>query len=398
MTSGATFVDEELLSRVPRWRNYFAAKLGFRNHWYPIRFSRDVAENIVVQAKLLGESILLKRIDGKVYAIRDRCIHRGVRLSQKIECYSRGTITCWYHGFTYKWDTGLLCDVIASPETSIIGKKKITTYPVEEAKGLIFVFVGDDGFEVPPLRNDVPPTFLDDDMYFQGYAYEVNSNWRLGVENAFDPLHIYIHRESPLVPNTQRSMPLGHRAGGSNDILVEAPDGPKGMRSATFVEGRDSNQVQPLYEGKVEGRTVVFGTKMHDTPEEAAKKRTTGHFVCLPGVVRIDNFPFTGLTQLEWSVPVTADQHIFLAVIGQRCADEAARQEFDHAFWHRWKPIALESFNNQDVAAREALQPFYAQDRHWLEETLIREDGGILAWRLLCHRHARGLQLPEHVD
>src|SRR5580692_7638376 len=148
-----SFVDEEILKKVPRWRNYLAAKLGFRNHWYPIRFSRDVPENQVVKAKLLGESILLKRINGKVFAIRDRCIHRGVRFSEKIECYTEGTITCWYHGFTYKWDSGVLCDVIASPGNPIIGKKKVTTYPVEEAKGLVFVFVGDEGFDVPPLRH-----------------------------------------------------------------------------------------------------------------------------------------------------------------------------------------------------------------------------------------------------
>ena len=55
--------------------------------------------------QLLGENILLKRIDGKVYAIRDRCLHRGVQLSRKLECYTKDTITCWYHGFTYRFET-----------------------------------------------------------------------------------------------------------------------------------------------------------------------------------------------------------------------------------------------------------------------------------------------------
>ena len=67
-----------------------------------------------------------------MYGIKDRCIHRGVRFSHKIECYTRDTITCWYHGFTYKWDSGVLCDVIASPDTPIIGKRKVKSYPVRD--------------------------------------------------------------------------------------------------------------------------------------------------------------------------------------------------------------------------------------------------------------------------
>jgi len=348
----------------------------------------------------LGENVLLKRIDGKVYAIKDRCIHRGVRLSRKIECYTRDTITCWYHGFTYKWDTGILCDVIASPDTPIIGKRKVKSYPVREAKGLIFVFVGDDDYPVPDLSLDVPPWLLDDDMYLQGSSYPVKANWRLGCENGIDPLHIYIHRESRLVPNTQRSIPLGHRVnpkGEDNRVLVEEADGPKGVRSGEFREGAGSSFI-PLYEGKVQGQVVVTSTKMHTTPEEAKLKRTTGDFICVPGVLRVDNFPYHGLFQFEWYVPITEDSHLYIITIGKRCANDQERAEYDHAFWHRWKPESLEGFNNDDITAREALQPFYSSDRNWLEETLIREDQSVVKWREVCHRHARGIQLPKHVD
>jgi carbazole 1,9a-dioxygenase len=395
-----TFVDEELLKKVPRWRNYLAAKLGFRNHWYPIRFSREIAENAVVPVTLLGEHILLKRIDGKIYAIKDKCIHRGVRLSEKVECYTRGTITCWYHGFTYKWDSGVLCDVIASPETSIIGKRKIKTYPTREAKGLVFVFVGDDDYPLPDLSTDVPPTFLDDDMYVQGASYPVKSNWRIACENGIDPLHIYIHRESKLVPNTQRSIPLGHTASAAYEaaeVVVEEEGKPKGITHSIFREG-EQNSSMPLYEGKIEGRVVVQSTKMHSTPEEAREKRTTGSYVCLPGALRVDNFPYRGLFQFEWYVPISEDTHLYIITIGKRCATNQERSEYDHEFWHRWKPESLEGFNNDDIKAREALQPAYSKDRRWLEETLIREDKSIVTWRELCHRNGRGLQLPCHVD
>ena len=65
--------------------------------------------------QLLGEKLLIKRIDGKVYAIRDRCLHRGVPLSRKPDCYTKDTITCWYHGYTYRFQTGELVNILAVP-------------------------------------------------------------------------------------------------------------------------------------------------------------------------------------------------------------------------------------------------------------------------------------------
>ncbi|MDR3513378.1 MAG: Rieske 2Fe-2S domain-containing protein [Caulobacteraceae bacterium] len=392
--TGDSFVDEALLKRVPRWRDYLEAKLGFRNHWYPVCFSREAPESEVKPVKLMGVDILLKRIDGKVYAMRDRCIHRGVKLSEKVECYTRSTITCWYHGFTYRWDNGVLCDVIASPNTPLIGRKKIQTFPVEEAKGLVFVFMGDEDYVPHPLSQDVPPTFLDDDMSVVGAAYTVGSNWRLGCENGIDDLHIYLHRESPLVPNTQRSLPLGHTDRPDDYFLLHEAEGePKGVSTRTFKDAAPM-----AYEGSVEGRVVVHGTKMHQSPEEAAKKRTTGHFIAVPGVLRVDNFPYVGRFQFEWYVPLTEDSHLYIITIGKRCATDEERAEHEHEYVHRWRPVSLEGFNNQDIMAREALQPFYNNDRNWLEETLVREDNGIVHWREVCHRASQGVQKPSDVS
>ena len=388
-----SFVEERLLRKVPRWRNYLEAKLGFRNHWYPVMFSREIAEDEVKTAKLMGEDILLKRIDGQVFAIRDRCIHRGVKFSDKVECFTRTTVTCWYHGFTYKWDSGTLCDIIASPNTPIIGKRKVRSYPVQEAKGLVFVFLGDEDYTPHDLSLDVPPTFLDEDMEVCGASYPVQSNWRLGCENGIDDLHIYLHRQSPLITNTQRSLPLGHTNRPDDYFEVHEAEGePKGVATRTFKDAAPM-----AYEGRVEGKVVVTGTKLHQTAEEAAKKRTTGHYVCLPGVLRVDNFPFVGLYQFEWYVPLTADSHLYIITIARRCASEEERVEFRHDFQHRWKPNSLEGFNNEDVFAREALQGFYNHDSNWLEETLVREDNGIILWREMCHRNSTGVQKPSDV-
>ena len=380
------FVDEGLLRRVPSWRNYLAAKLGFRNHWYPIKFSHELGEGEVAPVTLCGERILLKRIDGRVHALKDRCVHRGVRLSRKIECYTADTITCWYHGFTYRWSDGQLCDILAVPDSKAIGRRRLRSYRVEEAKGVIFVFIGDDDFAVPPLAEDVAPMFLDPDMAICGSSYVVKSNWRLGAENGFDGIHVYIHRESPLIINTHRSLPIGHMTKTHSHRVDDAPGGPKGLHDEF------TNHVS-VYEGKIQGQTVLKGTKS----SEGGPRRTTGASIWLPGSMRIDNFPDTGLFQFEWYVPVTEDTHLYLITLGKRVSSEAERRAFTHEFVHRWKPVSLESFNDQDIAAREATQEFYGNDWGWIEEGLIEADSPIVRWRELCHKYARGVQAPHHL-
>ena len=77
--------------------------------------TESVAEYVITVALML-----LKRIDGKVYAIRDRCLHRGVPLSRKPDCYTKDTITCWYHGYTYRFQTGELVNILAVPDSRLI--------------------------------------------------------------------------------------------------------------------------------------------------------------------------------------------------------------------------------------------------------------------------------------
>jgi hypothetical protein len=62
--SGSPIQDEGVLpdkdDETPRrpWRAYFEAELGFRNHWYPAFFSRQLAEGECCGQVMLGERIL----------------------------------------------------------------------------------------------------------------------------------------------------------------------------------------------------------------------------------------------------------------------------------------------------------------------------------------------------
>jgi carbazole 1,9a-dioxygenase terminal dioxygenase component len=383
----AGFVPQEILDRVRVGREYVAAKYGFRNFWYPAMLSSDIGEGEVRPVTLLGERILLRRVDGRVLGIRDRCLHRGVAMSRKIECYTRDTITCWYHGFTYRFADGLLCDIVGAPQSGLIGKKRIRTYPVQEAKGLVFVFVGDPCDSPPPLSHDVPPGFLDADLAVRAMHRVVNSNWRIGVENGFDSTHIFIHRHAGLIRDNDLALPLG---------LV-----PKSHRSFRVVEDEggamgvldlfDPEHVTPVFTGKINGETVL------EASPAGANKLPHHISIWMPGVLRVHPWPDPALTQYEWYVPIDGTHHIYVQALGKRVADAVHEEQFAAEFERRWRPVALEGFNDDDVWAREATEPFYADDTGWFRESLFEADGNIVEWRKLASRAHRGIQQPEHL-
>src|SRR6185295_10347569 len=200
-----------------------------------------------------------RRIRGQVHAIKDRCIHRGVRFSEKVECHTEGTITCWYHGFTYRWADGVVCNIIGAPNSQLIGKRRIKVYPVEEALGLVFIFIGDNEAEVPPLRMDVPPTFFDEGRVLEGESRIVEANWRTGPEGGLDEIHRYLHRDSTLLLNVKATMPLGHIGVKENCEVIDDEDGPKGV-----IDHFDAGAM--YFEADIEDqKAVVTGIRFAET-------------------------------------------------------------------------------------------------------------------------------------
>lgn len=383
-TNEAPLVNPEVVAMIGDWKGYVEAKLGFRNHWYPIRFSNELGEGQIEVVELLGEKLLLKRIDGTVFAMRDRCLHRGVPLSRKPDCYTKDTITCWYHGYTYRFQTGELVNILAVPDSRLINRRKIVTYPVTEAKGLIFVFLGDEDM-LHDLKKDVPPGFLDDNLMVLGKHRVVNSNWRLGAENGFDGLHIFIHKDTTLRHYRTFNFPIGHTPLPGAVVLVEEEDGPKGVTD-------DFAQHTPVWEGVIDGEVVVRGPRSAQVGGTSAAGGTS---IWLPGVLKVDNFPTGGLTQFEWYVPLDAGRHLYVQTIGKAVETDGDRVDFANEFESTWKPHGLDGFNADDIWAREVTEPFYQDDFGWVDEMLCEPDVTILEWRRLASRQGRGIQQPS---
>ena len=368
---------------------YIDARWGIKNHWYPALFSHEIKEDEVKGIQVAGEPIALRRANGKVYALRDECLHRGVRISARPTCFTKDTISCWYHGFTYDLESGDLCDIIASQEDPLIGKVSLRTYPVEEVNGMIFVFIGDEDYPRQSLEYDVPSRVPDDYEYRTAYLLDEDTvllgirrhcvgNWRLATESGGDPGHFLIHRLSPLVLSQSFSLPLSARLTGPDSVIVNDQDWPKSI-------ALDYDTLEHVMENK------RLGVKTYGDTVPAGLNVS----LYLPGVLYVENWPTRGLAQYEWYVPADDGHHVYWQVIAATCKTAEERQDFKVQYDNCWEELALKSgFNDDDIFARAATEPFYEDDRGWEEETLFSLDQFVVAWRKLVVDHARGIQLP----
>jgi len=365
------------------WPRYLEAALGFRNHWYPALFSHELGEGACRGVDLLGEPVLLKRVNGAVYAVHDRCAHRGTRFSARPECYTADTVTCWYHGFTYNVKDGRLVAIITDPTSALVGKLQIKIYPVQERKGLVFVFIGDLD-PPPPLEEDLQPGLLDADMAVmpRGEQQVVASNWRLAAENGFDAAHIYIHRNSPLLTQTRVTLPLGAVMYSREGMVVAEASGPKGI-----VKG--AGKRTPIWEAEIEGVKVAA---RFQPGQEGVTPFAPDVSMWLPCGLVVDGFPIQGTYQFEWYVPIDERSHRYVVTWGRRVPSEVEAERFFQEIDTRWKDLIVNEFNNDDVAAREGMEAFYSEGDGWQREHLFRPDLLITEWRKLANTYGRDIQ------
>lgn len=178
------------------WPDYDAAGSGLQNYWYPVIWSSEVGRSPKA-VRVCGQDIMVQRDEhGVVHALHDRCLHRGVKLSQGTEEFP-GTVSCPYHGWTFRLDDGELVAVITDgPDSPMCGKVAVQTYAADEAVGLVWVFVGDR--EPHPLSDQLPEELVDPpDFAVGGRIEDRDGDWRLYAENGFDEGHAkYLHRTS----------------------------------------------------------------------------------------------------------------------------------------------------------------------------------------------------------
>jgi len=123
------------------------ADAGFLwDFWYPAVRSTEIRGQKLVTAMLLEVPLVLGRTsEGKVFAMRDSCPHRGIPLS-----YGRldgKVVECCYHGWRFDACSGQCVEI---PSLSSQDKLKVERifaghYPCEERDGYVWVYMSSRG-------------------------------------------------------------------------------------------------------------------------------------------------------------------------------------------------------------------------------------------------------------
>jgi phenylpropionate dioxygenase-like ring-hydroxylating dioxygenase large terminal subunit len=127
------------------------AAAPLREAWYFAVPSRRLRRGRLLARVILGEPVLLGRDrDGRVFALRDICPHRGMPLSAGR--FLGGEVECCYHGWRFATD-GRCTSIpsLVAPEGVDLARLGVTRYAAHEAQGNVWVFFGDEPSAAPAV-------------------------------------------------------------------------------------------------------------------------------------------------------------------------------------------------------------------------------------------------------
>jgi phenylpropionate dioxygenase-like ring-hydroxylating dioxygenase large terminal subunit len=127
-----------------------------RGFWYVAVPGKKLAPGAMTHLVMLGEPVLVGRgKDGKVFALRNICPHRGVQLHHGT--FDGETITCSYHAWRYD-RSGACVGIPSMTDAQKIDMTKIRcgSYPCVESQGIVWVWFARAG-EPPSGDRAAPP-------------------------------------------------------------------------------------------------------------------------------------------------------------------------------------------------------------------------------------------------
>ncbi|HMQ53277.1 MAG TPA: aromatic ring-hydroxylating dioxygenase subunit alpha [Anaerolineae bacterium] len=146
----------------PSYESILAYYQGLRQFWHPVLPAEALPVDRPTAVKLLGEDIVLARLDGRVAAMQNLCRHFQARLSQGeiVEHQGEQGLMCSYHGWVY--DAAGRCVLIPqlTPGREIPPGAKVPSYQVQTKYGLIWVCLAEEPkFNIPQFPEFDDPTF-----------------------------------------------------------------------------------------------------------------------------------------------------------------------------------------------------------------------------------------------
>lgn len=200
--------ESELLGR-------FIKEETWRHFWHPVctleeLYSADPSGNGPLRVKLLGENLVVVKLNEKFAAFTDRCAHRSTALSKGF--IEDGRLRCRYHGWAYDIN-GICVDIPACRDLRIPGRAKIKRYDTEVKYNLVWVRLDSKvETQIPPCPGFEYEEFKA--VMGKPYAWATSAARRL--ENFVDLAHFpYVHPNTLFDPNmTEVTPPSMERRGG----------------------------------------------------------------------------------------------------------------------------------------------------------------------------------------
>ena len=115
------------------------------NDWYPALRSERLRGHSMVSTLLMGIPMVLgRRDDGRLFAMRDSCPHRGIPLS--CGWFDGKSLTCKYHGWVFEPVSGQCMEIPSLTSHDTFPRKLYgMAYPCDERDGYVWVYVPEPG-------------------------------------------------------------------------------------------------------------------------------------------------------------------------------------------------------------------------------------------------------------
>src|SRR6201988_1154762 len=159
--------------------------------WYPAVRSAEIRGNKLVTAMLLEVPLVLGRTsEGRVFAMRDSCPHRGMPLS-----YGRlegEVVECRYHGWRFDACSGQCVEIPSLTSQDKLKVERISAghFPCEERDGYVWVYMNAPGMKLPgaiPTAPELPK--FSDKFKIARLDCELPSHIDDGIIGLMDPAH-----------------------------------------------------------------------------------------------------------------------------------------------------------------------------------------------------------------
>lgn len=198
---------------------------------------------------IAGKSIVLQNHEGIIRAFSNICRHRMARIQN--EEFGNRSLVCDYHHWCYGAE-GELIHTHSNPSVFGFSKQEISEiklqqYAVSIIGNLVFINLSE---EPPAIEEQFTPEIkellerytskMDDSFIYT--RYETNFNWKLGIENIKDPLHVPCLHKSTFPKHFKIELPEHFHLSGAQSVF--------------------SSENSSLQDGSVQG-----GIIMGDTPK-----------------------------------------------------------------------------------------------------------------------------------